>query len=145
MLKKSAGITIIELLLVLSLMTAIGTFSVVIFSRFLTQVAVANAQDHVVTQLRKAQLYSMMGKQNGSWGVHLSGSTLTIFQGSSFAARNSAFDETVTENTNVNISGLSDVVFAKTTGVPSTTLSVSIVGGTTSTQVTLNGEGMVSR
>ncbi|MEK7573852.1 MAG: prepilin-type N-terminal cleavage/methylation domain-containing protein [Patescibacteria group bacterium] len=138
--KKAHGFTLIELLLVISIMLTVGSFSVVFFSRFLTQNAVANTQDRLLGQLRKAQMYAMMGKQNGNWGVRFGSNTITLFlQG------NSAFDEKFTENATISISGFSEIVFTKTTGLPSTTGTYTIAGNDSSRQVTVNSQGVVSR
>lgn len=142
---NQAGFTIIELLLVISIVTIIGTFSVVFFSRFLTQNAVANAQDQLIGELRKAQMYAMMGRQNGNWGVRFGSNKITLFQGNSYATRTTALDETFSENSNISISGFTEVVFTKTTGLPSTTGTYAITGNDTSKQVVINSQGVVSR
>jgi len=145
--KKSfaAGFTLIELLLVISIVLIIGTFSVVFFSRFLTQNAVANSQDQLITELRKAQIYAMMGRQNGNWGVKFGSNKITLFQGNSYDTRNNAFDETFTQNPNIAISGFSEIVFAKATGLPSTSGTYTITGSDSSKQITVNSQGIVSR
>ncbi len=139
------GFTLIELLLVISIVIIIGTFSVVFFSRFLTQNAVANTQDQLVGELRKAQIYAMMGKQNGNWGVRFGSNTITLFAGNTYAGRNSAFDETSSANANISISGFSEIDFAKTTGLPSATGTYTITGNDSSKQISVNSQGVVSR
>ncbi len=139
------GFTLIELLLVTSIVLIIGTFSVIFFSRFLTQNAIANTQDRFVGQLRKAQVYAMMGRQNGNWGVRFGSNTITLFQGNSYALRNAAFDEKFSENATISISGFSEIVFTKVTGLPSTTGTYTIIGNDSSKQVTVNSQGIVSR
>lgn len=145
MYKKEVGFTIIELLLVIAIVTVIGTFSVVLFSRFLTQNSVANTQDQLVGQLRKAQIFAMMGKQNGNWGIRFGSNKITLFQGNSFAARNTAFDETSSVNSNISITGFTEVVFTKKTGLPSTTGTYTITGNDTAKQIIINSQGVVSR
>lgn len=139
---KSSGFTLIELLLVVSIVLIIGTFSAVFYSRFLTQNAVANTQDQLIGQLRKAQIYSMMGKQNGSWGVKYSSVTKKI---TLYLTGNSAFDENFTTNNNIIIDGFSDLSFARITGLPSTTGTYTITGNDSSRQVIVNSQGVVSR
>lgn len=139
------GFTLIELLLVISIVLIIGTFSVVFFSRFLTQNAVANTQDRLIGQLRKAQIYAMMGRQNDSWGVDFRSNTITLFKGPSYLGRTAAFDEKFSENTNISISGFSEIVFTKTTGFPSTFGTYTIIGNDSSKQVTVNSQGVISR
>ena len=145
--KKSFGVgfTLIELLLVISIVLIIGTFSVVFFSRFLTQNAVANSQDQLITELRKAQIYAMMGKQNGNWGVRFGSNKITLFQGNSYDTRNNAFDETFNQNPNITILGFSEIVFTKATGLPSTVGTYTITGSDSSKQVIVNSQGIVSR
>jgi prepilin-type N-terminal cleavage/methylation domain-containing protein len=139
------GFTIIELLLTVSIVLVIGTFSVVFFSRFLTQNAVANTQDQLMGQLRKAQLYAVMGKQNGSWGVRYGANTITLFQGTSYASRNAALDEVVSVYATTSIVGFTEVVFAKVTGLPSTNGTYTVTGSTSTRPVVLSAQGGVSR
>ena len=144
-LSKKRGFTLIELLLVIAIAATLGATSVVFFSRFLTQNAVINTQDQVVGQLRKAQLYALMGRENTSWGVAFSESKIILFQGTSFASRDTAFDEVFFVNQNINITGFSEVVFTKATGAPSTTGQFTVVGGDTTKQISLNSQGVVTR
>lgn len=139
------GFTLIELLLTIVIITVIGSFSVVFFSRFLTQNAVANTQDQLIGQLRKAQLYAMSGKQNGSWGVSIAPGKMTLFQGNTYATRNAAFDETFSVNSNITISGFSEIVFTRMTGLPNTSGTYTVSGSGSSKQVTVNSQGVASR
>ncbi len=141
---KSNGFTLIELLLVISIVSILGTLSTVFFSRFLTQNAVANTQDRLIGQLRKAQIYSMTGRQNDSWGVRFGSNTITLFKGPSYAGRTPAFDENFTENANISTT-FTEIVFAKITGLPNTTGTYTITGSNSSKQITVNSQGVASR
>src|SRR5438045_2021465 len=89
------GFTLIEVLIVMALAILIGLTSVPFLSRFFTQNTVENTYEQLKGELRKAQTYAMIGKQNGSWGVHYGSSQMTLFQGSAFTGHpNTAFDET---------------------------------------------------
>lgn len=143
--RTERGFTLIELLLVVSIVLIIGTFSAVFYTRFLTQNAVANTQDQLMGQLRKAQIYSMMGKQNGIWGVKYSSITKKI---TLYLTGNSAFDENFTTNNNIIISNFSDLSFARITGSPTSgtyPLTITITGNDSIRQVTVNSQGVVSR
>ncbi len=142
---EASGFTLVELLLVISIIIIIGTFSVVFFSRFLTQNAVANTQDQLIGEIRKAQLYAMMGKQNGNWGVNFLSNKITLFQGNSYSGRNNVFDETFSVNANISVAGFTGVIFTKTTGLPDTTGTYTIIGNDTSKPITINSQGVVSR
>ncbi len=151
--KKANGFTLIELLLTVSIISVIGILSTGFYSRFLLQNAVANTSDQLIADLRKAQMYSMTGKYNltnTTWGVRYGSNTITLFLGSSYATRNSAFDETFTVSPSVTISGFTELVFAKTTGLPtggnpSNTPTIVISGGSSSKTITVNSQGIASR
>ncbi len=135
------GFTLLEILLVVTILLILAASSAAFYSSFLLQNAVSNTVDQLVGDFRKAQIYSMSGKQNGSWGVRYASNTLTLF-----LSGNSSFDETFTVNPNVTISGFSQqITFVKATGMPSTTSVITISGNNTSKTVTVNGQGIASR
>ena len=147
--RKSEGFTLIELLLVVSIILVIGTFSVIFFSRFLTQNAVSNTQDQLIGQLRKAQIYAMMGRQNDNWGMNYSSNTITLYLGNSFASRTQAFDEKFSVNSNTSITsstGILDWNFTRVTGLASNTpATITISGGGTIKKKTVKSQGGESR
>jgi Tfp pilus assembly protein FimT len=143
--KKLYGFTLIELLVIIVIISTIGTLSAVFFSRFLGQNAVINTQDELLGALRKAQIYSMMGKQNGGWGVAYISNKIILFKGDTYLTRNAAYDESISINSNISLSGFSEIDFAKKTGYPSTSGTYTIAGATSSKQITINTFGVVSR
>ena len=148
--KKNSGFTLIELLLVVALVTSLGTLTTAYTARFLTQNAVQNAQDQIVGDLRKAQMYTMMGKGSlGKWGVNYSSNKITLYTtNTTFAARNTAFDETFSVNSAVSVTPF-DLSFSLATASPNATQTITInapnIAGIGSKTVTLNAQGMVTR
>lgn len=141
------GFTIIELLLVVSIVAVISGLSVPFYGRFLTQNAVSNTVDQLVASFHKAQFYAMMSRKSNAsgWGVNFGSQTITLYQGATYASRNTALDETYTVNNNITVSGMSDVNFSRISGVPSSSVTVTITGNGNSKAVTLNAVGMVTR
>lgn len=140
-----AGFTFVELILLVGMILILTTMSTAFYSRFINQNSVANASDQIVMQLRKAQMYAMMGKQNSNWGVGYSSNTITLYRGPVFSGHNSAFDENFTVPISVTITGLSDVNFTKTTGVTSaSSITISDQDGNSFT-VDVNDLGVVSK
>lgn len=134
-------------------MSTLSVLSVGFYSRFFRQNEVLNVADQLSGQMRKAQVYAMMGKQSGNiacapcnWGINYAGNVITLYLGNSFAARVAAFDERFTVNSNVTISGLANLNFAHATGLPnSSPLTITITSGTTVKTVTVNSQGVVSK
>lgn len=140
------GFTLIELILVIAIISFIALLSSPFYSRFLLQNAVGNTVDELIGSLRKAQIYSMAGKQGSAWSVNFSSNTITLYKGTSFAGRDTAFDEKFSINPNVSVSGMTDISYAKATGLPTpTSATITISSGNNSKTVTLNSQGVASK
>lgn len=144
-LSPKRGFTLIELILVVAIIGIISTFAAGFYSRFLKQNAVFNLSDQLMGDFQRAQILAMSGRLNASWGVNLSGTNLVVYAGNSFATRNTAFDETLSINPNVTISGMTEVNFKHMTGTPSATPTIIISGSGSTKTVSINAQGVASR
>jgi type II secretory pathway pseudopilin PulG len=139
------GFSFIEFILVISLIILLGTLTTSFASRFLTQSGVLNASDQLIGDLRKAQVNAMMGKQNSNWGVNFASNTITLYKGSSFATRTTAFDEKFSTSSSITISGLTDLNFYRITGTSSATPTITISGRGETRTITVNSQGVATR
>lgn len=144
---NNRGFSFIEILLVLTIISIISLLGSSFYSRFLTQNSVANTTDHIISQLRKAQIHSIMGKQTGgSWGVKYT--TTPAKQITLYLQGTSAFDENYSVNENITISPAFDVLFTHYTGVPTGAtfpLTITVSGNNSSESLTINSQGVVSK
>jgi prepilin-type N-terminal cleavage/methylation domain-containing protein len=142
----SRGFTLIELLLVVAILLTLTGMTPTFYNRFLLQNAVANTTDQLAGSIRKAQIYSMVGKQNSAWSVNYSSNRITVYKGTNFAGRDQTLDEEFSVNPAVSITWASDIQFTKLSGSQSTAVtSVTISGGNNSDVLTLNNQGVISR
>ena len=143
------GFTFIELILVVSLVLVLGTMGTSLAARFMTQNAVANAQDQLIGDLRKAQMNAMAGKQNDNWGVYYASNTITLYRGGSWGTKVAGFDEKFSVPGGVSITsstGILDWNFTRVTGMVSNAPATITISGTGTTKtITVNGQGMVTR
>ena len=110
------------------------------------QNVVDNTVDELTGSLRKAQVYSMMGKQGDSWSVNFSVNTITLYKGTTFAGRDSSFDEKFSVNQNVNVGGVTDIFYSRVTGLPTpTTSTITISSGSNNKTIGVNSQGVVNR
>ncbi len=152
-LSPSRGFTLIELLVVIVIISILGSMSAVFYSRFLTQSNVSSVQDKLLGSFRKAQMYAMMSRQAGDWGVHYESSTnkIILFQGSTYGSRNTAFDESTNVASSINFGTFTDVTFSRITGlpkngIPSNTPTITITGpNNTNKTIIINSQGVASR
>jgi prepilin-type N-terminal cleavage/methylation domain-containing protein len=142
--KKAHGFTLIELVLVVALLLTVAVLSTSFYSRFLVQNDVSNTVDRLVNSLRKAQINSMMGKQNDTWGVSYASKKITLFKGATLGI-NPSFNEVFTVNNAITVSGLNEIVFSSPNGTPSTAATITISGNNSSKTIKVNAQGVVSK
>lgn len=143
------GFTLVELLLVISLLLVLGTMGTGFAARFFAQDALANTMDQLINDLRQAQLNAMMGKQNNNWGVHYASNTITLYMGTTFGTT-PAFNQTFSVPASVTITNFTDINYAglngiPTTGTPSTTPTISVKANGVTETITVNAQGVATR
>jgi type II secretory pathway pseudopilin PulG len=145
MIKRTTAFSLLETLLAVFLMAMIVAVPFTINSSLLFRIQAEGAQSQVGHALRTAELLAEQSKLDDSWGVHVQAQSITIFKGSNYAARDTAYDDIYEYDDKVSLSvtsGSSTVYFAKRTGIPSGNMSVAIVaegGGTKTVSFTTNG------
>lgn len=141
------GLTFIELILVVSILLILALMTPTFYSKFALQNATSNTIDQLVGSLRKAQVYSMVSRQSDSWSVHIDTSNITLYKGNNFSTRNSGFDEKFAISSNVSITNLTDINFARMTGIPNiiSSQTVTISSTNSSGSITINTQGVVIR
>lgn len=143
--KPAKGFTLVELLLVIALMAMVAGFSTPFYARFLTQNSVSTVRDQLTSHLRRAQMNAMMGKNDGPWGVTFVSPKLILFQGASYATRITALDESFIVNPSISISGLNELIYTKTTGLPNTSTSIVISGTGSVKTISVSNQGVVQQ
>lgn len=105
----------------------------------------ASERLEVVQHIRLAQARAESGKNNSSHGVYFLSTEYIIYEGMGFSNRDPAQDQTFYLSANYLISGLSDVVFERKTGLPNTDGTITIVDTTTNETVTItiNSLGLI--
>lgn len=114
--QTNKGFTLIEIMLVVALMVAIGGISVPVYQTFQVKNNLDVVSYTIVQTLRRAQLLSQTGAGDTMWGVHIASGSATLFKGADFAGRDASFDEVADISTNIVPSGISDIVYSKLLG-----------------------------
>jgi prepilin-type N-terminal cleavage/methylation domain-containing protein len=116
------GFTIMEVILVMGLLGVVAAVTIPSYRYYQQRNDLDRSADQVVQALHRAKLLSELGEQGSRWGFHtLEG---TLFRGSTYAARDSNFDEEYPLPVSVTASGLPEVSFRILTGQPSATGSI---------------------
>lgn len=152
---NATGFTLLEVLVVIGIMTMLGGFALIVSMDVYRGFAFRTERDMLVSVLYKARNQSMSnvclgaGCIDGSpHGVYVSTGQYVIFQGTSYATRDTAVDEViVASNAAASIAphSLSEVVFTQLSGIASPVGTIGLIdtAGHVST-TTINSEGQIS-
>lgn len=132
----------IELLLVIGMMTLITTIAIPITSSFQTQNNFTLAIDSTEQMLRRAQILAQSGKEESSWGVSFQSEQILLFKGTSFASRDTSFDEQINLD-GITFSGDTEVVFEPLTGNTSQPYTITVISQAGTQTLSVNEKGVV--
>lgn len=145
--RARGGFTLVEIIVVIAILGVIATISVAAFVNMNKSSMLRAARDEVYGALSFARERTLASENDMVYGVHLSTSSVTRFEGNtytagsasnvvySFGAMVSATSTLITQNPNI--------IFRRLTGVPSATGTIFIYNGESTTTVQIHGSGLV--
>lgn len=141
---NQAGFTLLELLTSVAILTIVAGLSLPVYQSFVGRNDLDLSVQTVTSMIRRAETYARSGKTDTSWSVAIQSGVVTIFQGTSYVTRNTAYDETYDLPDSVTPSGLSEIQFSELKAAPNTTGTITLTSNTNDTRtLTLNAKGMV--
>ncbi len=142
--KNFAGFTLPEVVLSISLLAIIGAMSIPMYRTFMVRNDLDIAVVSVVQNLRRAQALSRSGDGDTTWGVRVGVGSILVYKGASYILRDQMFDENTSIPTTIVPTGLIDVSFSKTVGIPSATGTFILTSQLNETRtITINEKGTV--
>ncbi len=140
------GFTLLEVLLSVAILGVVAGISLPVMASFNGRNDLDVTTQSIVMQLRRAGTYSRGANNDNQWGVHIQSGGATLFQGTAYASRDTAYDETTTFPSSFSVSGTSDVVFNKVDGSPASSGSITLTNTNSNETrtITFNAKGMVS-
>lgn len=143
--KKQSGFTLVEMMLVVSVVAALGGISAPIYQSFQIKNDLDVVTNNVAQTLKRAQVLSQASDGDAAWGVKAQSGSLVLFKGATFAARDAAYDEIFDIPGTIAPSGVTEFNFAKMTGLPASpgTLILTSSSGD-ARNVIVNAKGMVA-
>jgi len=139
------GFTIIELIIVITIVTIVFAISIAAYDRFLSSGVLDSAKFEIIQNIRSAQILAISGKDNLNYGVFITENQYTVYQGASYLNRTISQDKVFVLPNNIRASGLAEINFAKKTGLPNTTGTLILTHTTNNSKenITINTTGLI--
>lgn len=142
--ERRDGYTLIEVLLVVAIINIIAAIGIPLYESLTFSSGIDVTTNTLFQDLYQAEIFSRSEKYDSGWGVSINGQVITLYQGSSYAARVTANDYIYNMPTTTTVSGLTEVDFSSLYGLPQSTGIFTLTSGTSSRTVTINSQGMVN-
>lgn len=142
---REGGFTLIELLLCVVIIGMLAGMSLPVYESFARRNDLDLAAQNLALAMRRAETYARGVNYDSAWSVEIQSSSFTLFRGTVFASRNTAFDEIISIPGSITPSGLGEIQFAKFSATPNTTGAVTLTSTINDTRtVAINAKGVVS-
>lgn len=141
--KLNKGFTLIELLLSVAIISALAGLSLPVYRTLLSKNDLDISATVTASSLRRAQALSQAVDGDTTWGVKAQTGSIVLFKGASYAARDTTYDETFGVPTSIGFGGVSEIVFAKLTGLPQTTGTINLSTESDARSVSINEKGTI--
>ncbi len=133
--------TLIELLMVVSLIAIIAASSAPLLIRFFNQNQFETTMNKLMSTIYKAQEYAVINKDNTSWGVCLYNNKIRLFAGD---CNVSIVKEDFNYPASISISNLNTITFSAFRGEPSQELNIIVSGAVNTQSINLNSAGGIT-
>lgn len=139
------GFTLIEVLLAMALLAILFGVGTSLLSQAYGDFSLYTEEKRFADVLRRAEYLAFSNQGGSSHGVSLQADSFVLFRGSSYAERDSRFDEMYGKPTNFSFVGPNEVVFSQISGFPVLASEWTLFRGTEQIgSVSVNEYGMVT-
>jgi len=138
---KTSGFTYIELIVVIIILGIIVAISIPSLASFYLSNNFDISSTMLLSSVRKAQQYAIDNKNDLSWGVCLTGSTLRLYGGSCLVP---TIKDDYLLPPSVTISGLSDLSFSRFRGEPNAPAIITITSAAKNITININHLGGIN-
>ena len=138
------GFTLIEILLSVALIGAIAGIGIPIYQTLQVRNDLDLALHIWADSLARAQILARAVEGDTSWGAKAETGRIVMFKGASYVGRDVLFDEISDISPNIILTGRTEIVFSKLSGLPQASgpATFSSINGDSRT-ATVNAKGVV--
>jgi len=140
----SAGFTLIELMITIALIAIFGGLGLFVSMDFYRRYSFYADQGALVSILRRAREYSLANIGSVPHGIRITDDQYILFQGTSYANRDSQYDEPIQKSPSILTQGISEIVFTPLSATSSTSGIITISNSIQSRDIEINSEGRIN-
>ena len=143
-LRSKRGVSLIEVITVIAIIGILSGISVSGYFYYKKSSELALNVQQTANMIRKAKANAVSVAEDSQWGVNIENNKVTVFKGGVFFGRDTSFDEAVSISGVDGVSGITQIIFTKFTGVPSVTGSTTLASGSENKSLQINEAGTIS-
>lgn len=142
--KYNDGFSLIELLVVLSIIALISGLGVTVYFSYVSSNSAEISVNSIVESLRHAQSNAQQIQNDTKWGTKITPTRIITFSGDSYATRNQSSDQFLTLPSGLTITGETEFVFEKVTATTQNTGTITVSGPGFSKEINVNERGTIT-
>lgn len=139
------GLTLVEIVLVISIIVVITALAIPSSLRFFQIQTIDEIADNIIDVLRRSQSQAALQRNDSSFGVKFNPGSYVLFQGNSYVGRDVNEDEVFSLPSDVIVSGINEIIFSKLSGFPSSAGTITINISNDSRIISINSQGKINR
>lgn len=136
----NAGFTLIEIIIVLAITVSVFSFGFFVSLNSYQRYMMSSERDVIVTLLYRARSLAQNNIGGVAHGLYISDSNYVLFQGS-YYDKNSSSNQIFDRSSNIQISGLTEVIFLPVTANVNNEGTINITSNTNVKKILINHEG----
>lgn len=140
---KSPGFTLLEMVLTISLLGIITVSGFGIYTSFLERTKVNSQSEEIQSAIRTAKVFTDTGKAGSGWGVNITTTEIIVYAGSDFNSRDISLDLIFNRTSNLQISGDTNINFAKSNFELSGAAQITIANNLRSSTINISENGVI--
>jgi len=142
--RSQEGFTLVEVLIVVSVLLVIIVGSIFLGGSQFAKRQIDGEAEEMLSVLRRAQARSVSGYVSDVWGVHIQTSEYTLFLGSDWPARDTTYDEVHVLPASMTALGISEVHFIIGTGETPDYGTITLTQDSESSTITVSESGLIT-
>jgi hypothetical protein len=134
-----------EMLVVISIFLLLVVGSIETYVQVKVNESLYAISGEIADAARRAELKSQAVDGDSQWGFHVNAAQVIVFKGASYASRTVSSDETYQFPSSVVLTGTVEYIYAKMTGMPNTTGTITIALSGKSKTLSINAQGIITQ